>query len=182
MKKLLGTLFTLSLLVLTSCGSSCPTQQVTQDLTDLESYEVTMVDSVNPEFTASVTPDQASPGFQVNFGYTNPNKPVPADSIRFHFFFRDTALPGGVSIFDQAAENTFTFPDTPYDGNDIIYKETAPNTPDFIPTTYSGQVVITDANHVLFDLTFTNGDQTRKIESVFFFQTATFDQPIGECD
>lgn len=182
MKKLFGILLTLSFLFLNSCGSGCPTRQVTQDLSELESYDVTVSDSITPDFTASVQPDQASPGIQVNFGYTNPNKPVPSDSIRFHFFFRDTALPGGMSIFDQEAGSSFSFQDTSYNGDDIIYTETAPNTPDFIPTTYSGQVVITDANHVLFDLTFTNGDETRRVESAFFFQTATFDQPIGECD
>lgn len=170
------------LLFINSCGSGCPSRQVTQDLAEFQSYEVTVSDSGDPEFTASVKPDQPSPGFQVNFGYTNPNKPPPDDSIRFHFFFRDTALPGGESIFDQEAGDSFAFPNTPYTGKDIIYTESAPNTPDFIPTTFSGNVSIIDANHVRFDLTFVNGTQSRRVQSVFFFQTATFDQPIGECE
>jgi hypothetical protein len=167
---------------LNSCAGGCPTREVTQDLAEFESYKVTISDPGPIEFTVEATPDQLAPGFQVIDGYIYPSKPAPSDGVSFKFFFQDDALPGGESIFDQKAGEVFTYEDIPYDGEKVIYVEFAPNTPDYVPTSYSGNVTITDTNHVRFDLTFTNGDQSRRVESVFFFQTATFDQPIGECE
>ncbi|MDL1871549.1 hypothetical protein FBR05_05025 [Deltaproteobacteria bacterium PRO3] len=172
----------LYLSALNSCAGGCPTREVTQELAQLESYQVIISDPGPVEFTVEVTPDQPSPGFQVIDGYIYPSKPPPSDGISFKFFFRDDALPGGESIFDQMEGEVFSYQNVPYDGQDIIYIEFAPNTPDYVPTSYSGTVSITDPNHVLFDLTFTNGSQSRRVESVFFFQTATFDSPIGECE
>ncbi len=182
MKFLLSISLLLCLSSLNSCAGGCPTRDVTQEVAQLESYQVTISDPGPVEFTAEANPDQPSPGFQVIDGYIYPSKPAPSDGVSFKFFFRDNALPGGESIFDQMPGAVFHFQDVPYDGQNIIYVEFAPNTPDYVPISFSGAVSITDPNHVLFDLTFTNGDQLRRIESVFFFQTATFEEPIGECE
>jgi len=175
-------LFT-SLVFQYACGS-CPSREVTQEVSDFVSYMVTVSDQINPPFSKEVESSGSNQlsAFIVNESYLNPNKPAPSDLISFQFFFRSNALPGGESIFDQMEGEVFSYQNVPYDGQDIIYIEFAPNTPDYVPTSYSGTVSITDPNHVLFDLTFTNGSQSRRVESVFFFQTATFDSPIGECE
>ncbi len=167
-----------------SCGGSCPTREVTQEVSDFVSYMVTVSDQVNPPFSKEIKSNDSNQlsAFIVSASYINPNKPVPTDLVTFQFFFRSTALPGGESIYDQQGGETFNIPNTSYDGKDIIYFEFAPQTPDYVPTSYSGTVSIVDSNHVALNLTFTDGIQTRHVESVFFFQTATFDQPIGECD
>ncbi|MDL1871547.1 hypothetical protein FBR05_05015 [Deltaproteobacteria bacterium PRO3] len=171
-------------LFINACGAGCPTREVTQELSSFESYQVTVSDGVNPAFSKDISPSDSDQfaSFEVTSSYINPNNPAPNDLISFQFFFPRNALPGGESIFQQSSGEIFTIPATAYTGEDVIYFETAPNTPKYLPTTFSGTVSITDPNHVYFNLTFENGSDTRHIQSVFFFQTATFDQPIGECE
>ncbi|MDL1871548.1 hypothetical protein FBR05_05020 [Deltaproteobacteria bacterium PRO3] len=176
--------FALLAIQLNSCFGGCPTREVTQQVSEFESYSVTVVSPPDPEFTYQEDPANPTQfgSFEVTEGYINPNKTIPSNIVSYQFFFRRTALPGGQDIFDQTAGEVFTIPETQYDGKDVIYVEFAPETPDYVPTSYSGTVRITDPNHVQFELTFFNGDQLRIINSVFFFQTATFDSPIGECE
>lgn len=53
---------------------------------------------------------------------------------------------------------------------------------EWLPTSYSGTVTITDAAHVQFDLTFTDGTQSREVVALYLFERAMFDQAIGKSD
>ncbi|HCU23756.1 MAG TPA: hypothetical protein DF383_01965 [Deltaproteobacteria bacterium] len=171
-------------------------------MSDFVSSQVMVFDQINPPFSKDIIPTNVGNSFALVEGYINPYKPAPTDLISFKFFFPRNGLPDGKDIFDQKGGEVFNIPQTSYvmDSmyHEVTYEEFAPQPPaspiptgepieyvpgpDFIPTSYSGTVTITDPNHVKFDLTFTDGLESRRVESVFFFQTATFDQAIGECE
>lgn len=167
-----------------ACSTTCSTREVTKEVGSFESYQVTVSDGENETFSKDLSPSNADSfaSFEVTSTYINPFKPDPTDLISFQFYFPRNALPGGESIFQQSSGEIFTIPSTTYTGEDVIYFENSPNTSQYVPLSYSGTVSITDPNHVHFDLTFENGSDTRHIDSIFFFQTAKFDQHLGECD
>lgn len=128
--------------------------------------------------------------FLVNDGYERPDKTFPQNQVTFQFFFRENALPGGEDIFEQKKGEVFAIPPTPYevDGMDVVYKEAfPPPTPDpdgigwWLPTTYSGKVTILEDDLVEFDLTFTDGVESRRVLATFVFKTLDLVQNVGEC-
>ncbi|HKY64018.1 MAG TPA: hypothetical protein VJR29_11410 [bacterium] len=166
-----------------SCGG-CPTREITQDQSNGIDFSIVVNDENGQTFTEDIEFNGTYPSgtFQLNTAYIFDTRPFPQDHISFQYFFRNTALPNGEDIFDQMAGEVFTFTDSPYEGENVIYEETAPQLGEWIPTSYSGTVTFTSSTHVQFDLTFTDGVQSREVLALFFFDTVTFDQPIGECD
>ena len=166
-----------------SCGG-CPTREITQDQSNGINFSIFVTDENGQTFTENVDFDDPYPSgtFQLNGFYIFDTRPQPQDNTTFKFSFKNNALPNGEEIFDQMGGEVFTFNNSPYDGVNVIYKETYPPNLSWIPSTYSGTVSFPDSTHVQFDLAFTDGIQSREVQALFFFDTVTFDQPIGECD
>ncbi|HKY64019.1 MAG TPA: hypothetical protein VJR29_11415 [bacterium] len=166
-----------------SC-ENCSTREITQERSAGINFSIVVTDEDAQSFTKDIpfNDNILSGTFQFNDFYIFDTRPQPQDNTSFQFYFAANALPNGEDIFDQTSGEVFTFAITPYDGEQIIYREIAPQIPEWIPTTYSGTVEITDPTHVKFDLTFTDGIQSREIIALFYFETVTFDQPTGECN
>ncbi|MCC6273848.1 MAG: hypothetical protein IT572_10315 [Deltaproteobacteria bacterium] len=120
----------------------------------------------------------------LNTGFTRPDKPFPESEVSVRFYFRETALPGGENIFEQKKGDTFEIPITPYnvDSDDIIYRETFPPNKGWVPSQYSGKVTILEDDLVEFDLTFTDGVESRRVLATFVFKMLDLVQEVGECD
>ncbi|MBZ0123259.1 MAG: hypothetical protein K8F31_05175 [Roseovarius sp.] len=119
----------------------------------------------------------------LNTGFTRSDKPFPESEVSMRFYFRETALPEGENIFNQEMGEIFEIPSTPYnaDGDDVIYYETFPPNKGWIPTNYSGKVSILEDDLVEFDLTFTDGVESRRVLATFVFKMLDLVQEVGEC-
>ena len=179
----LSALFSL-LLLQVSCGG-CPTREITEERSNGIEFDLVVTDENDQTFTEdNIDFNFPYPSgiFQLNGFYVFDTRSQPEDNTTLQFYFKNNALPNGQDIFDQVGGESYSFNNSPYNGENIIYEEYYPPNQTWTPTSYSGTVSFPDSTHVQFDLTFTDGIQSREVQALFFFDTVTFDQPIGECD
>ncbi len=179
----------LSPLLFQAC-STCQELRTPTPYTEYGDFELTIMDPDGQKAVLEIRPFNAIQAgtFQLTEGFTHPLKPFPQNSVSFHFFFRRDSLPNGEDIFEQKKGEVFDIPSTPYevDGIDVIYDEAFPDSdPDgigwWLPTTYSGKVTILEDDLVEFDLTFTDGVESRRVLATFVFKMLDLVQEVGEC-
>ncbi|MFO1463362.1 MAG: hypothetical protein U1F66_06265 [bacterium] len=191
MKKALFSILIAGLGLQQGC-SSCKELRTPTLYTEYGEFHLTITNAASAQFELLIKPFNAIRigSFLLNEGYERPDKTFPQNQVTFQFFFRENALPGGEDIFEQKKGEVFEIPPTPYevDGMDVVYKEAfPPPTPDsdgigwWLPTTYSGKVSILEDDLVEFDLTFTDGVESRRVLATFVFKTLDLVQNVGEC-
>ncbi len=191
MKVWLCLVLILSPLLFQAC-STCQELRTPTPYTEYGDFELTITNPDGQTAVLEIRPFNAIQmgTFQLTEGFTHPLKPFPQNSVSFQFFFRRDSLPNGEDIFEQKKGEVFEVPPTPYeiDGIDVIYKEGfPPSGPDpdgvewWLPSSYSGKVSILEDDLVEFDLTFTDGVESRRVLATFVFKTLDLVQNVGEC-
>lgn len=153
--------------------------------TEYGEFHLIITNAASEQFDLLIKPFNAirTGSFLLNEGYERPDKSFPENQVTFQFFFRENALPDGEDIFEQKKGEVFEIPPTVYeiDGKDVVYRESFPPADGWIPSSYSGKVTILEDDLVEFDLTFTDGVESRRVLATFVFKTLDLVQNVGEC-
>ncbi len=191
MKKIAILFFIFFSLAINSC-SSCKTNEVLVEVSKFISLELTITNPDQSSFVENLQPLNLSSlygTFQTTVAYLPPDEP-PQETITAHFSFKKDALPNGESIYDQNEGEQFqvgTAPGQNYDRINVIYEEfkaghVEGDPPFWSPTTYNGTVTLIAEDQVQFDITFTDGVESRRVLNVYEFFTNNVTQEVGNCD